>query len=86
MNPLYILAIIVLSAVYVWTLHQIPILAIGVRHLRRSSIRTKKAFSIGKEDLPTVSIIVPAKDEEKVVDRLLKALLWLDYPPEKERS
>lgn len=30
-----------------------------------------------------VSIIVPVKDEEKVVDRLLKALLRLDYPAEK---
>ncbi|MEM0358329.1 MAG: glycosyltransferase family 2 protein [Candidatus Bathyarchaeia archaeon] len=30
-----------------------------------------------------VSIIVPVKDEEKVVNRLLKALLKLDYPTEK---
>jgi cellulose synthase/poly-beta-1,6-N-acetylglucosamine synthase-like glycosyltransferase len=35
------------------------------------------------ESLPTISIIVPVKDEEKVVDRLLGALLRLDYPPEK---
>jgi len=33
--------------------------------------------------LPTFSIIVPVKDEEKVVSRLLKSLLKLDYPPEK---
>jgi cellulose synthase/poly-beta-1,6-N-acetylglucosamine synthase-like glycosyltransferase len=35
------------------------------------------------EELPTISIIVPVKDEEKVVGRLLEALLRLDYPPEK---
>jgi cellulose synthase/poly-beta-1,6-N-acetylglucosamine synthase-like glycosyltransferase len=34
-------------------------------------------------ELPMVSIIVPVKDEEKVVGRLLEALLRLDYPPEK---
>jgi cellulose synthase/poly-beta-1,6-N-acetylglucosamine synthase-like glycosyltransferase len=35
------------------------------------------------ERLPTVSIIVPVKDEEKVVGRLLDAFLRVDYPPEK---
>jgi glycosyltransferase involved in cell wall biosynthesis len=33
------------------------------------------------EKLPTVSIIVPVKDEEKVVGRLLEAFLNVDYPP-----
>ena len=36
------------------------------------------------ERLPTVSIVVPVKDEEKVVGRLLEALLKLRYPPEKK--
>jgi len=35
------------------------------------------------EKLPTVSIIVPVKDEEKVVGRLLETFLNVDYPPEK---
>lgn len=34
-------------------------------------------------ELPTVSIIVPVRDEERVVGRLLDALVRLDYPPEK---
>ncbi len=72
-----------LSAVYVWTFYQIPILAVGVRHLRRSSKKGEEDFSMDMERLSMVSILVPVKDEEKVVDRLLKALLGLDYPPEK---
>ncbi len=75
---------IVVSAVYVWTLYQIPILAVGVRHLRRS--RRKKDdedSSVSMENLPMISIVVPVKDEERVVGRLLEALLRLDYPPEK---
>ncbi|MEM2953891.1 MAG: glycosyltransferase family 2 protein [Candidatus Bathyarchaeia archaeon] len=83
MNLLYILVIIVLSAVYIWTFYQIPILAMGVRHLRRSSKKGKEESSMDVEELPMVSILVPVKDEEKVVDRLLKALLRLDYPSEK---
>lgn len=35
------------------------------------------------KSLPIVSIVVPVKGEEKVVDRLLKALLRLDYPAER---
>jgi cellulose synthase/poly-beta-1,6-N-acetylglucosamine synthase-like glycosyltransferase len=36
------------------------------------------------ERLPTMSIVVPVKDEEKVVGRLLDALFNLDYPKEKK--
>lgn len=83
MNPIYIPVLIVLLAVYTWTFYQIPILADGVSRLRRSNRKRKEKSSLGMETLPMVSIVVPVKDEEKVVDRLLKALLRLDYPAEK---
>jgi len=78
-----LVAICTLSVLYAWTLYNIPILAVGVRHLRRSGQKRSKASALHAERLPTVSIIVPVKDEEKVVGRLLEALLRLDYPPEK---
>lgn len=59
-----------------------PILAIGVRHLRRSGVKRKRRLR--SKDLPVVSIIAPMRDEEKVASRLLDALLRLDYPPEKK--
>ena len=83
MNPFGVLAIVALSVVYAWTFYNIPILVAGVRHLRRSSRRREEASTLNMESLPTISIVVPVKDEEKVVDRLLRALLRLDYPPEK---
>jgi cellulose synthase/poly-beta-1,6-N-acetylglucosamine synthase-like glycosyltransferase len=64
-------------------LYNIPILAVGVRQLRRSNQKRSKASALRVEKLPTVSIIVPVKDEEKVVGRLLEAFLNVDYPPEK---
>lgn len=73
----------VLSVLYAWALYNIPILAAGVRHLRRSDVKGRKCSLLRRERLPTVSIIVPVKDEEKVVGRLLEAFLNLDYPPEK---
>ncbi|MBS7633859.1 glycosyltransferase family 2 protein [Candidatus Bathyarchaeota archaeon] len=76
-------AVAVLSVFYAWTLYNISILAVGVRHLRQSRREGGKASRLLAEELPTVSIIVPAKNEEKVVGRLLDALLRLDYPREK---
>jgi len=73
----------VLSVLYVWTLYNIPILVAGIRHLRRSNERKKMMALFGRRKLPKMSIIVPVKDEERVVGRLLKSLLKLDYPPEK---
>jgi len=77
-------AVAILSVLYVWTLYNIPILVAGVRHLRRSGEKERKFSSLSKDRLPTVSIIVPVKDEERVVGRLLKSLLKLDYPWEKK--
>jgi cellulose synthase/poly-beta-1,6-N-acetylglucosamine synthase-like glycosyltransferase len=83
LNPVYIVAFCVLSVLYAWTLYTMPILAVGVRYLRRSNQKKSEAPALHAEKLPTVSIIVPVKDEEKVIGRLLKAFLNVDYPPEK---
>lgn len=83
MNPVYIMFICLLFFLYVWVLYNVPVLAVGVRHLKRRSLRKKKTES-NPEKLPTFSIVVPVRDEERVVNRLLKALFKLDYPPEKK--
>jgi cellulose synthase/poly-beta-1,6-N-acetylglucosamine synthase-like glycosyltransferase len=60
----------------------LPILAAGVKNLRQSR-RKLGGKSVNVKDLPTFSIIVPVKNEEKVIDRLLNALLRLKYPKDK---
>jgi len=54
----------------------------GVRDLFTKNPKRKRKPRLDVE-LSTVSILVPVKNEEKVVGRLLEALLNLDYPPEK---
>jgi len=83
MNPLYWVLVLVISLVYVWTLYNIPIVVAGVRNLRSGKRKKKLSFS-GKKRLPAMSIIVPVKGEEKVVGRLLKAILDADYPADKK--
>ena len=55
----------------------------GFRHLLRSHRKRDEGFCV-VEELPMVSIIVPVKNEEKVIGRLLKALVNLDYPSTKK--
>jgi len=56
---------------------------VGVKHLLRTRRKERAATEVIGERSPTFSIIVPVKDEERVVERLLNGLLKLDYPPEK---
>jgi cellulose synthase/poly-beta-1,6-N-acetylglucosamine synthase-like glycosyltransferase len=81
-NPLYFVAFLVILIVYLWTFYNLPILFVGVRDLRRSGKKRAKV-SLKKSELPFFSIIVPVKDEESVVERLLKALLDSNYAKER---
>jgi cellulose synthase/poly-beta-1,6-N-acetylglucosamine synthase-like glycosyltransferase len=59
-------------------------LAVGVWGLQIACQREpKKSPRLNKRKLLTFSIIIPAKNEEKVIGRLLKSLLKLNYPPKK---
>ena len=68
----------------VWTLYNVPVVVVGAVHLLRSGRKKDETLPFLEEDLPSVSIIVPAKNEERVVGRLLKALVNLDYPSSKK--
>jgi cellulose synthase/poly-beta-1,6-N-acetylglucosamine synthase-like glycosyltransferase len=83
-NILFILVVVVLSVLYVWSLYNIPILVVGLRRLLKTNRKGDTLARSGGKKLPTFSIIVPVKDEERVVGRLLDSLLKLDYPSGKK--
>ena len=71
---------------FLFTLYNVPIVLAGAHSLLRSRKR-RRAVSKGSGSvdcdggrLPFVSVLVPVKNEEKVVGRLLDALLRVDYP------
>lgn len=66
-----------------WTIYSIPVVLVGVKHLLHTH-RKKDEGLFAVKELPVVSIIVPVKNEEKVIGRLLKALVNLDYPSGKK--
>jgi cellulose synthase/poly-beta-1,6-N-acetylglucosamine synthase-like glycosyltransferase len=83
LNLLYLIFTFILSIIYIWTLYNVPVTLAGVRRLLQASGKERKVPSLSSEKLPIVSILVPVKNEEKVVGRLLGALLNLDYPSQK---
>lgn len=64
-----------------WSLYNMPILVAGVKALRTPARELQKP--IKNENLPSISIIVPVRDEEKVVERLLNSLAKIAYPSNK---
>ena len=72
----------VLLIVCLWSLYNIPILASGVRDFRKKRQKPQEK-SVAKELLPSFSIVVPVKNEEPVIDRLLTSLSNLNYPSNK---
>lgn len=73
----------ILLCVGLWIVYNVPILAVGVRSYRRTQLRPLVKRSLSDSDLPFVSIVVPVKNEEKVVGRLFSSISRLDYPASK---
>jgi len=69
----------VLIIVCSWALYNLPILASGVKDFCKKRQKPQKQ-NVPDESLPSFSIIVPAKNEERVINRLLKSLSTLNYP------
>jgi cellulose synthase/poly-beta-1,6-N-acetylglucosamine synthase-like glycosyltransferase len=72
--------ILILTIVFiVYFVYAIPIVVVGIFQYK------KKGFGDAPGDdwdPPNVSILVPAKNEEKVIGRLLQSLVNIDYPRE----
>jgi len=71
-------------AVYVWSLYNLPILATGVRNLHKTKLKPDKKRSVRDNRLPMFTILVPVKNEEKVIGRFLEAVALLNYPNDKK--
>ena len=83
MNIINSVIVLVIGFIYVWTLYGVPILIKGISSLRNSKNKKADAFVGSFDELPSISVIVPVKNEANVVGRLLSSLLKTDYPEEK---
>jgi len=83
LSLIYTALICLLFFVYAWSVYSLPILVAGIKYPRRRKRKSSGTCRKGKS-LPIYSIIVPVKNEEKVVGRLLDALSQLKYPTDRK--
>jgi len=86
MNLFIILAAALLAAVYSWTFYNLPVLLVGIRsHLRakKGGVQSSDEIAVSERCLPTFSVLIPAKNEELLLPRLLEQLLHQNYPEER---
>lgn len=69
----------VLLIFFAFTVYNVPIIATGFWRLWQIRKKDAKLVVVGEYELPLVSILVPVKNEEKVVTRLVEALACLNY-------
>jgi len=76
-----VLFIPVALTILLWSLYNLSIFAVGVKRYFRS--RDEQHDSKPLRYTPFISLIVPAKNEERVIGRLLDSLLNVDYSKER---
>lgn len=80
MTPLAVASLALVIAVLGWSLYNFSVLLVGLLRGRR-----RRASEAGPDEdrLPSVSLLIPAKNEERTLPRLLEALLSVEYPRER---
>lgn len=77
-----------LSTGLIWFMiaYQFLLSIMGFFHYRASLSEKKKSESVSPEDmtgLPEVSVIIPAHNEEKVIEKTVRSVLTMSYPRDK---
>ncbi len=73
-----------LSVILIWFMiaYQLVLTLAGFFHARASH-RERKAVDAQSFDYPSVSILIPARNEEKVIAETVESMLALEYPHDK---
>jgi len=77
-------ALFVLSVIMIWFMlvYQFVLFLLGFLYSHQAR-RDQKRLAVSQVDLPSVSILIPAHNEEVVLDNTLKAMTSLDYPADR---
>ncbi len=75
-------ALFVLAVTLIWFMlaYQTVLFFLGHRYWRRTR---RQGSSIEDSELPAISILIPCRNEERVIENTLRSILALVYPPEK---
>lgn len=81
-------ALFLLSVGITWfmVIYQLALTISGFRlygRARREREQVDRMIAAGSIEWPMVSILIPAHNEEKVIEKTVRAMLALDYPPDR---
>ncbi|MCW3995889.1 MAG: glycosyltransferase family 2 protein [Candidatus Bathyarchaeota archaeon] len=74
-----IISIILLTVLLFWTVYNGSIIYVGIKSRRKQPVANAPQMS----ELPKISLIVPTKNEEVVIQRCLDGILKMSYPQDK---
>jgi len=76
MSFITLVSLLMLGVILFWIIYHLPILIAGFQRRYRN-------FQSNISYFPKISVIVPAKDEENVIERCLQSLININYPRER---
>ena len=81
---LFVELIFLSSVALIWTMlvYQFVLTVAGYLY-SRSAAREKRRLDASRPDLPAVSVLIPAHNEELVIERTVETILASDYPKDK---
>lgn len=87
-NFLHLLLIVVFAVILTWTIYNVSLFFAGFFAFIRKNRRNRSSADISSfnepfSEFPFVSVVIPVKDGEKVLPRLIESLLNVDYPKDK---
>lgn len=87
-NFLHLLLIVILTVILIWTVYNTLLFFTSLFSFIRKERKNRSSISHNSPndlfyDFPFVSIVVPVKNGEKVLPRLIESLLNVDYPKDK---
>lgn len=84
LNVIFLIFTALLVIFFVFTLYNVPVVVTGFWRFWSSRRKDTERIRNEERNLPLVSIIIPVKNEEKVIKRLLDTIADLNYPSGKK--
>ena len=84
-QSVFIDGLFVAAVTLIWFMlgYQCLLFFMGHRYYRLNRLARGKGPFVADADLPSVSILVPCHNEEKVIAHTIRALVALEYPQDK---
>lgn len=81
-SSIFIDGLFVAAVTLIWFMlaYQCVLFFLGHRYYRQTRLGKKKLHAVPDRDLPSISVVVPCHNEEKVIAHTIRALLAFDYP------